>query len=87
MDKFLVRSNEIFEAIRFTGQKEIFGSPVVHENKTFEYSISFSYFHVGFDIGDWLLRSINHSDMYDTAKYFSIPDKYFHQMYSDVKSC
>lgn len=87
VNKMLVRSNEEFEAIRFIGQKEIFGSPVVRKNKTFEYSIQLSYLNIGLDMGDWVLRSTSNSDMYNSERYFSIPDKYFHQMYEEVRSC
>lgn len=84
MKRILVSSNERFEAIRFMGQKEVFGSTVKKLNMVFEYSITFPGRRFGLNIGDWVLRSINHNDIYNSDKYFAIPDEYFHQFYSRV---
>ena len=85
MNKMLVSSNERFEAVRFMGQKEVFGSTVKKLNMAFEYSITFPGRRFGLNIGDWVLRSINHTDIYNSDMYFAIPDKYFRLMYSEVK--
>lgn len=84
MNKILVSSNERFEAVRFMGQKEVFDSPIEKVDKVFGYSITFPGRRFGLNIGDWVLRSINHNDIYNSDQYFAIPDTYFHLMYSEV---